>query len=82
MKNGIEAGHTTATTPYNGDAKKVEVVVTATVNYATESAHIELDSDIPVADLVRVVEQTGYAAAAASTCFVTVTVIAADSQGK
>ena len=36
--------------------------VHATVNYATESAHIELDSDIPVADLVRVVEQTGYAA--------------------
>lgn len=33
MKNGIEAGHTTATTPYKSDAKKVEVVVTATVNY-------------------------------------------------
>ena len=40
--------------------------VHATVNYATESAHIELDSDIPVADLVRVVEQTGYAAAPVS----------------
>lgn len=36
--------------------------VHATVNYATESAHIDLDADIPVADLVRVVEQTGYAA--------------------
>jgi Cu+-exporting ATPase len=36
--------------------------VRATVNYATESAHIDLDSEIPVADLVRVVEQTGYAA--------------------
>ena len=33
MKNGIEAGHTTATTPYNGDPKKVEVVITETVNY-------------------------------------------------
>lgn len=32
-KNGIEPGHTTPTTPYNGDAKRVEVVVTATVNY-------------------------------------------------
>ena len=40
--------------------------VHATVNYATESAHIDLDSDIPVADLVRVVEQTGYAAAPVS----------------
>lgn len=36
--------------------------VRATVNYATESAHVDLDSEIPVADLVRVVEQTGYAA--------------------
>ena len=36
--------------------------VHATVNYATESAHIDLDAQIPVADLVRVVEQTGYAA--------------------
>ncbi len=40
--------------------------VRATVNYATESAHIDLDSAIPVADLVRVVEQTGYAAAPVS----------------
>jgi P-type Cu+ transporter len=40
--------------------------VHATVNYATESAHIDLDSDIPVAELVRVVEQTGYAAAPVS----------------
>lgn len=40
--------------------------VRATVNYATESAHIDLDSEIPVADLVRVVEQTGYAAAPVS----------------
>ena len=40
--------------------------VHATVNYATESAHIDLDSDIPVADLVRVVEQTGYGAAPVS----------------
>ncbi|MGA0010607.1 MAG: heavy metal translocating P-type ATPase [Candidatus Nanopelagicales bacterium] len=38
--------------------------VHATVNYATESAHIELDSDVPVADLMRVVEQTGYSASA------------------
>jgi len=40
--------------------------VHATVNYATESAHIDLDTQIPVADLVRVVEQTGYAAALVS----------------
>ncbi len=38
--------------------------VRATVNYATESAHIEFDADTPVADLVRVVEQTGYTASA------------------
>ncbi len=36
--------------------------VHATVNYATESAHIDLSSEIPVAELVRVVEQTGYTA--------------------
>lgn len=36
--------------------------VHATVNYATESAHIDLDTDLPIADLVRVVEQTGYSA--------------------
>ncbi|MFM1965371.1 MAG: hypothetical protein RL134_1096 [Actinomycetota bacterium] len=40
--------------------------VHASVNYATESAHIDLDSDVPVAELVRVVEQTGYAAAPVS----------------
>ena len=40
--------------------------VHATVNYATESAHIDLDTAIPVADLVRVVEQTGYSAAPVS----------------
>ena len=33
MKNGVEAGHTTTTTPYKGDPTKVEVVVTETVNY-------------------------------------------------
>ena len=33
MKNGVEAGHTTTTTPYQGDPTKVEVVVTETVNY-------------------------------------------------
>jgi len=32
-KNGVDAGNTTATTPYKSDPKKVEVVVTATVNY-------------------------------------------------
>ena len=40
--------------------------VHASVNYATESAHIDLDSDVPIAELVRVVEQTGYAAAPVS----------------
>ena len=33
MKNGVEAGHTSTTTPYEGDPKKIEVVVTETVNY-------------------------------------------------
>lgn len=32
-KNGIEPGRTTATTPYKSDPKKVEVVVTTTVEY-------------------------------------------------
>lgn len=36
--------------------------VHATVNYATESAHIDVDGDLDVSDLVRVVEQTGYTA--------------------
>jgi Cu+-exporting ATPase len=36
--------------------------VHASVNYATESAHIDLDSEISLAELVRVVEQTGYSA--------------------
>ena len=36
--------------------------VRASVNYATESAHIDLDTQIPLAELVRVVEQTGYSA--------------------
>jgi P-type Cu+ transporter len=40
--------------------------VHATVNYATESAHIDVDADVPVADLVRVIEQTGYGAALVS----------------
>ena len=37
--------------------------VRASVNYATESAHIDLDTQVPLAELVRVVEQTGYSAA-------------------
>jgi len=37
--------------------------VTASVNYATESAHIDFASDVEVADLLRTIEQTGYAAA-------------------
>ncbi len=36
--------------------------VHATVNYATESAHIDLDTGVPVDELVRVIEQTGYTA--------------------
>ncbi len=31
--NGVPSANTTATTPYNGDAKKVEVVCTGTVQY-------------------------------------------------
>ena len=36
--------------------------VLATVNYATETAHIEVQGDVSLADLIGVVEQTGYAA--------------------
>ena len=32
-KNGVEHGRTTATTPYHSDSKKVEVVVTSTVEF-------------------------------------------------
>ncbi|NLI53449.1 MAG: hypothetical protein GX417_03905 [Clostridiales bacterium] len=31
--NGVESGHTSVTTPYNGDSKKIEVVCTETVEY-------------------------------------------------
>ena len=37
--------------------------VTASVNYATEKARVLTDAAIPVADLIAVVEQTGYHAA-------------------
>ena len=37
--------------------------VTASVNYATEKARVLTDTPIPVADLIAVVEQTGYHAA-------------------
>ena len=36
--------------------------VTATVNYATESAHVDYDSGIEISDLLRTIEQTGYSA--------------------
>ena len=36
--------------------------VTATVNYATESAHVDYDSGTEVSDLLRTIEQTGYSA--------------------
>ena len=36
--------------------------VHATVNYATESAHIDVDGDVDLAQLINTVEQTGYAA--------------------
>jgi len=36
--------------------------VTATVNYATESAHVDYDPGIQVSDLLRTIEQTGYSA--------------------
>ena len=36
--------------------------VTATVNYATETAHVVMGPDTVLADLVRTVEQTGYGA--------------------
>lgn len=36
--------------------------VHATVNYATESAHVDVDGEVSLADLIRTVEQTGYAA--------------------
>ncbi|MFC9893141.1 heavy metal translocating P-type ATPase [Nocardia sp. NPDC127579] len=37
--------------------------VTATVNYATEKAHVEFTGDITAEDLISTVEQTGYTAA-------------------
>lgn len=40
--------------------------VTATVNYATEQAHVEFPDDLPVQDLIDVVEKTGYTAAVAA----------------
>ncbi len=36
--------------------------VSASVNYATESAHVDFGPDVEVADLLRTIEQTGYAA--------------------
>ena len=36
--------------------------VTASVNYATESAHVDFGPDVEVADLLRTIEATGYAA--------------------
>ncbi|MFM9135541.1 MAG: heavy metal translocating P-type ATPase [bacterium] len=36
--------------------------VSATVNYATESAHVDYDPGIDVSDLLRTIEQTGYSA--------------------
>lgn len=36
--------------------------VSASVNYATESAHIDFGADVDVADLLRTIEQTGYTA--------------------
>ena len=40
--------------------------VTASVNYATESAHVDFGPDVEVADLLRTIEQTGYAASLAA----------------
>ncbi|MGA0209828.1 MAG: heavy metal translocating P-type ATPase [Candidatus Nanopelagicales bacterium] len=41
--------------------------VTATVNYATERAHVALPSDVSVADAIATVEATGYTASRALT---------------
>ncbi|MCA1006029.1 cadmium-translocating P-type ATPase [Rhodococcus hoagii] len=40
--------------------------VTATVNYATEQAHVEYPDAMPVQDLIDVVEKTGYTAVVAA----------------
>lgn len=40
--------------------------VTATVNYATEQAHVVYPDDMPLQDLIDVVEKTGYTAAVAA----------------
>lgn len=40
--------------------------VTATVNYATEQAHVEYPDGMPLQDLIDVVEKTGYTAAVAA----------------
>src|SRR5689334_2345368 len=39
--------------------------VTATVNFATETAHVSYPASVGVADLVRTVEATGYTAGVA-----------------
>lgn len=40
--------------------------VTATVNYATEQAHVVYPDDMPLQDLIDIVEKTGYTAAVAA----------------
>ena len=37
--------------------------VTATVNFATETAHVSFPAEVSTSDLISVVEQTGYTAA-------------------
>jgi len=66
MSNSVElaiTGMTCSTCAARIERKLNKVPgVHATVNYATESAHVDLDEAVPVADLIRVVEQSGYSA--------------------
>ena len=60
----LEIGGMTCASCANRIEKKLNKVdgVTATVNYATEKASIEVTGAVATDDLVAVVEQTGYTA--------------------
>src|SRR3954462_12635618 len=61
----LEIGGMTCAACANRIEKKLNRVagVTATVNYATEKARATVPADLTAADLIAVVEKTGYTAA-------------------
>ncbi|MGM1028526.1 MAG: heavy metal translocating P-type ATPase [Actinomycetota bacterium] len=61
----LEIGGMTCSSCANRIERKLSKLpgVTATVNYATEVAHVSLPAGTTVADAIRTVEQTGYSAA-------------------